>query len=127
MSDAPKAVGRPTKYKPEYCQMLIEHMSQGGTFTGFAGHPLVLVDIDTLYAWLKSYPEFSEAKKKAQSSSHFFYDALGVQGMTGQIQNFNATMYIFHRKNMHGWKDKSQVDINEITDVSFGDDEEQAG
>ena len=28
-------VGRPTKYKPEYCEMLIEHMSEGLSFESF--------------------------------------------------------------------------------------------
>ena len=56
-----RRVGRPSKYKEEYCGMLIEHMSHGNPIETFAAK--IHVTIDTVYEWVKVYPEFSEAKR----------------------------------------------------------------
>jgi transposase len=54
--------GRPTSYKPEYCEMLVEHMAQGLSFESFAA----VTDTwkAALYDWVKTYPEFSNAKQR---------------------------------------------------------------
>lgn len=59
MSDK-RSAGQPTKYKPEYCEMLIEHMSKGKPFQTFAAK--IKVKRSTLYNWASEIPEFAEAK-----------------------------------------------------------------
>lgn len=51
--------GRPTLYRPEYCDMVIEHMGKGHSLTAFAG--LIRVNVDTIYEWQARRPDFSEA------------------------------------------------------------------
>lgn len=51
--------GRPSLYRPEYCDMVIEHMAKGHSLTGFAG--VIQVNLDTVYEWQTKHPEFSEA------------------------------------------------------------------
>jgi len=53
--------GRPTDYKPEYCQMLIDHMAEGLSFTSFAA--IVGDCYDTISDWRKIHPEFLQAYK----------------------------------------------------------------
>ena len=88
--------GRPTKYKPEYCTMLIEHMSSGLSFESFGAN----VDVceDTLYEWAKVYPEFSEAKKIARIQCLKFWERIGIAGMSGKIKGFNAAIWIYNMK-----------------------------
>ena len=57
-------VGRPTKYRPEYCQQVIDFMGQGYSLTAFAGS--IVVDRDSVYEWERTYPEFSVAVKAAR-------------------------------------------------------------
>ena len=51
--------GRPTKYKPEYCNQLIDLASKGYSLTGFAGK--IRVHYDTIKEWANVHPEFSAA------------------------------------------------------------------
>lgn len=109
MSDTPKkekrAVGRPSKYKPEYCEKLIAHMADGYTFDTFMPE----VSNDTLFEWLKLHPEFAEAKKAALKHSKKWWLSMGRAGMGGKIKGFNATVWIFCMKNMHGWRDVQEI------------------
>lgn len=105
-----KPVGRPTKYKPEYGDQLIEHMKKGNPYGSFSYE--IDVNTDSLYEWEK-HPEFSEAKKKGRAASLQWWMNMGKAGMTGQIKSgpkgsgsFNAAVWIFMMKNLHKWSDK---------------------
>ena len=58
--------GRPSEYRPEYCQMVIEHMKQGKSLTAFAGS--ILVDPTTVYDWIERHPDFSHAVARARGA-----------------------------------------------------------
>lgn len=105
-----RPVGRPSKYKPEYCEMLVTHMGLGMTFTSFAGHPDVRVNADTLYEWVKVHPDFSESQKRGKSASEFHFMDIGHSSMTDK-QNFNTTMWYMMMKNIHGWRDKVEQTV----------------
>jgi len=127
-------MGQPTLYRPEYCEMLIKHYAEGGTFESFAG--VVDVCYDTLYEWAKVHPAFSEAKNKGKAKSYKFYLDMGKMIAAGQLRRVsketpvihngkpvtdsngnlvyekeyapavpNAAIWIFIMKNMHGWRD----------------------
>lgn len=69
-------VGRITDYKPEYCQMLIEHAQKGGSYAAFAGK--ILCDRGTLNNWAIDNPEFFNAKKIAYYASLNYWEQLGL-------------------------------------------------
>lgn len=101
--------GRPSKFRGEYCAMLIKHMGVDGlSYESFAG--VIEVDRDTLYHWETKYPKFSDAKKLAVSKNKVFWEKIGMAGMAGQIPGFNATLWIFNMKNRHGWRDRIETD-----------------
>lgn len=77
------AGGRPTKYKPEYCQQLIDWMSKGNSFWSFAAECDVC--FDTLSEWTRVYPEFSEAKRSGYSKLLKFDEQLALTGSSGQL------------------------------------------
>lgn len=109
MANKKNPVGRPTAYKPEYCQMLIEHMKQGFTFDSFAGR--LMVAISTLYVWEAAYPEFLEAKKVGRGCQQLT-DEETLQKITqGKIKNGNITGLIFKMKNCHRWTDRIEQEI----------------
>lgn len=96
------AGGRPTLYKKEYCQMLIDHMAQGFSYTTFSA--VIDVCVDTLNEWVKVYPEFSAAKKTAFHKCQLWWEKQGIQGLWGTSggeeanTNINPTMWIFNMK-----------------------------
>ena len=100
--------GRPSAYKSEYCQMLIEHMKQGLSIESFAG--VVGVNRDTLYQWNKVHPEFSDTLKRGTDLSLLFYEKFGVAIMAGKVDRANVTAWIFNMKNRFKWRDVQPTD-----------------
>ena len=105
-----RPVGRPTKYKPEYCEMLIEHMKQGFSFETFGA--VIGVNKDTLYEWAKS-GDFSDAKKMAELHCQMWWERTGMSGLfSGEKEKFSAPVYIFNMKNRFGWTDRTDLKID---------------
>ena len=116
--------GRPTKYLPEYPQMLVDYFdiepvnykdvtytykngdtresseeeaSQIPFLSSFAKS--IGITHDTLLEWVKVYPEFSVAYKRAKKLQMEF---LMVNGLRG---NYSAPFTIFTLKNVSKWRD----------------------
>lgn len=100
--------GRPSSFKPEYSQMLIDHMKEGYNFESFAAK-LNYQSVGGLYRWIDLHDEFREAKRVGEAMSLLWWLRLARAGATGQIKNFNATVWIFTMKNMFGWRDKHDI------------------
>jgi len=137
--------GRPTKYKPEYCQKIIEFfdrplvehkpkevihpklgvvsiMEERGTdlplFQDFA-HELS-VHTDTLLEWCTKHEEFSVSYKRAKElqAKHL---------ITNTMQNRYATSFaIFTAKNIMGWRDKQEIEQTTNQNVTITIDGEDA-
>jgi hypothetical protein len=56
--------GRPSEYRQEYCEQVIHYMGRGYSLTAFAGS--IKVARDTVYEWIKSHREFSDAVARAR-------------------------------------------------------------
>ena len=124
-----KERGRPSKYKPEYCQEIIKYFDVPffedklvSTTTGkndfskdeykeIATPPRFLsafarsigVNTDSLHEWAKVHKDFSVALKCAKEIQHEHFVTCGLKGL------FNASAYIFSMKNMHDWRDQTEV------------------
>jgi len=107
--------GRPTKYKPEYCELLKEHYKEGLSFDSFGG--VVCASRETLYNWTEKYPEFFDTKKQYEPMSWLFWEKMGRSGAAGKIPNFNAAAWIFNMKNRMGWRDKHEISTEENTQI----------
>jgi len=104
-----KQVGRPSKYKPEYCEMLIKHMEEGLSFESFAG--LIGVTKQIIYDWCDRHPEFLDAKSLGWAKCLLFYEKIGRQGMVGKLAGFNLGTWIFNMKNRFQWVDRVETKI----------------
>lgn len=122
--------GRPTKYKKEYCQELIDFAAnaelyyespvetqdrKGNVTTAMkriANAPPFLQDFakklnvnpSTLYEWAKKHTEFSNAIKDYEQVFGRFLQENALLG------HYNAAFAIFVAKNRMGWKDKLETD-----------------
>lgn len=96
-------VGRPSKYKPEYCERVIADMAKGLSLAAFAGG--IPVSKDTVQEWVKVHPEFSVSVKKGQAARLRF---LEVGLMAGGPR---TVAMIFALKNAapDEWREKSEV------------------
>ena len=88
--------GRTTSYKDEYCDLLIEHMAQGLSYTTFAA--AVGVSVATIYNWEQHQPKFLEAKKFAIRECQLFWEKMGIDGAKGAIRNFSSGTWVYNMK-----------------------------
>lgn len=110
-----RSVGRPTKYKPEYCQMVVDHMAEGASLTSFAAE--IDVARSTINEWIDANPDFSEAVKRAKAKCAAWWERVGRSGAQGG--DVNPTLVIFGLKNMAAddWREKQELDVNQKSEI----------
>ena len=108
----PNPLGRPTKYRPEYCQQVKDFMATGKSLTAYAGY--IDVSRETVYEWERSIPAFSDAVKTARAKR-----VNALEDDLLQMEGSKITARIFALKNAcpDEWREKQQV---EHTDPSGG-------
>ena len=90
--------GRHTKYKKEYCELLIEHMSEGYSFTTFAA--VIGVNPDTLQEW-KKHKEWAEACEMAKNAGLMTWENIGIQCQRG-LSKGSYSHWAIMGKNIYG-------------------------
>lgn len=109
------APGQPTKYDPKYCEMIVEHMKDGNSLNSFAVK--IGVHKDTIYQWIKVFPEFSDSYKIAMQACQDWWERIAKQHLITHSSkeegstNFNNTIWIFNMKNRFGWRDNFDLNV----------------
>lgn len=96
-----------SSYKPEYDQLVIDHLANGYSIESFAGS--IGVDRSTPYAWAGLHESFKEAVEVGLAKSQKYWESVGKLGMIGKVPGFNATVWIFSMKNKFGWRDRHEI------------------
>lgn len=125
MSDKSK-IGRPSSFDPDFCEMLIEHMSQGLSFESFGA--VAECCKQTLYTWTENFPEFLDAKRRGTEKSRMFWEKLGIDHVINITENerngnssssfsksLNGTVWVYNMKNRFGWRDKQPDEASDVT------------
>ena len=97
--------GRPTKYNPAFCDLVIKLMQKGHSKLFVAGK--LGISRDTLYEWCRRYPEFSDTIKAGETMSYAYWEDLGMRGMMGKVKGFRPSLWIFTMKARFGWRDNA--------------------
>lgn len=71
--------GRPTAYKEEFCDLIIEVGKAGGSVVKMAN--ACGVSKETIYDWARSKPLFSDAFTRARNLSQEWWEDLGQRSM----------------------------------------------
>lgn len=122
------SLGRPSSYKPEYCDSIIEYFSKEpykveynnkgerlevpNNLPLFEGYAVSIgVHRETLINWTKEHPDFFDAYKKAKELQK---QCLITNALRG---NYNNTFSIFTAKNITDMKDEivQKYEIEENT------------
>lgn len=108
--------GRPTKFRKEMCEAVIEYGKQG-----MSKHEMALeldISMSTFCLWQNENMEFSEAVKQAVQHSQGWWEKQGRMGSVGEVP-LNPTAFIFNMKNRfkEDWRDKQEIDnTHEVSD-----------
>ena len=72
-------MGRPTTYRPEYCDLVLEMGAQGKSYAQMGA--AIGVARKTIYEWADKYPEFGDAIARARELALAWWEDQGQQGM----------------------------------------------
>jgi len=84
-----RPVGRPTKYKPEYCERIIELGKQGYSYAEIAAD--LEVDKASLYDWAAAHEDFSTALRAAKTYEQAWFEREARSNMKNR--DFNANLW----------------------------------
>ncbi len=93
---------KPTVYKPEYCQKLIESQARGEHIIEFAAS--VSVSKKTVFEWLDKHPEFAAAYEEGKPKAMAWYLKEGRKMVKGG--NGNGAVWKSFMANKFGWTEK---------------------
>jgi len=85
-----KKMGRPTLYRVEYNDRVIEMGKEGYSIAMMAS--ALDVDKASIYRWQEEYPDFRTALSKAQAHAQAWWEKAGIDGMQNNKQ-FNALVW----------------------------------
>ena len=84
-------VGRPTDYRPEFCEQVVELGKQGKSHAQIAAS--LGCSRQCLYEWQSVYPEFSYAIKYARDLAQAWFEDIGQVNMVAPTQGFSAALW----------------------------------
>ena len=98
-----RSVGRPTSYRPEFCQRVIKLMAEGRSLDGCAA--MLGVHPDSLYTWQKLHPEFSDAVKAGRAAGTAFWETRLLDIAQGGSGNAQAIQWALRNRSRaaSGW------------------------
>lgn len=108
-----RPVGRPSKYKPEFVEAIVQNGRKGMTVPEMADE--FDVSIQSLYEWSGVYPEFSEAFSRAQEAAEACWARKirdGLEKAPSEFQGAANLKYMAQR--FKGWSEKAHVDTREV-------------
>lgn len=86
MTDAPNPVGRPSLYRPHYCDELVQLMSTGLSLTASMGE--MGFTRRTAHDWAAQHPEFSHAIALGHAKRSAFLERKGISAESGPAVTF---------------------------------------
>lgn len=112
--------GRPSEYKPEYCERVIDYMGQGYSLSAFAGS--IKVNRSTIYQWMTEHSEFSNAVSRGQMTRvaalerKLLSARYGAQG--------SAAIFALKNADPNEWRDMRTVQHDHTLSVQNMTDEQ---
>ena len=105
-----RKIGRPTNYKPEYCDRVVELGAKGYS------QAMIIADIgagsrETIDNWKKAHPEFLDAMTRARDLALAWWERKGLEN-TGN-RDFNSNLYrviMMARFGQDGYREKQVIE-----------------
>jgi len=92
---AKRGPGQPTKYRPEYCELVIELGDKGYSREMIAVE--LNVSWNTLLNWMDANPDFLEALEFAKMREMVYFEKLGLAYMVEQPQQSKLNTSLWSR------------------------------
>jgi hypothetical protein len=95
--------GRPTLYRSEFCESIVNLMAEGRSLDGCAS--ILGVNPDSLYQWQKIHSEFSEAVQKGRASATSYWEGRLIAVASGKPGNAQLIQWALRNRSRaaSGW------------------------
>jgi hypothetical protein len=99
--------GRPSSYKPEYCEQVVELGREGKSKAQIAA--VLDVDRETIDNWAAKQPDFSRSVTRARELSLAWWEEQGQKGIWSR--EFNANAYSLQVRNRfpNDWRERQEL------------------
>jgi hypothetical protein len=97
--------GRPSEYKPEYCEAVLDYMAQGYSLSAFAGS--IKKSKDQIYDWLSVHPEFANAVSRARMTRVAALEVKLLRSKKGA--ETSASIFALRNADPSEWRDIRNV------------------
>ena len=122
--------GRPSNYKPEYCEKIVEVMAQGYSLE--AASAKLDIPIRCLYDWQAKHPEFSQATHEGRIKALAWWEERAMNTASGSPGNSQIiSLGLRNRsRSASGWIDSQKQELSgpdggpirvEATTIDVGD------
>jgi hypothetical protein len=103
-----KRTGRPTSYRPEFCERVVALMAEGRSLDRCAS--ILGVHPDSLYEWQKVHPEFSEAVRAGRAAATTFWENRLLDIARGGSGNAQSIQWALRNRSRaaSGWHNDAQ-------------------
>jgi hypothetical protein len=107
--------GRPTKYKEEMCDIVVEMMREGASKCEVCAE--LDISEETMNQWFKDgkHPEFTEAIKRGVQLSKAWWEKKGRTSLSDK--EFSYTGWYMNMKNRFGWADKQETNVHAVVET----------
>jgi hypothetical protein len=102
--------GRPTSYRPEFCDRVIELGKEGYSKAEIAAE--LEVERKTLDNWGNEYPEFLHAMTRARELSLAWWDSQGRNNICNRDFNANAYRLQVCNRFPDDWRDQQRLELS---------------
>jgi hypothetical protein len=102
-SSASRRPGRPSSYRPEHCDRIVQLMAEGRSLDGCTA--LLGVHPDSLYEWQKKHREFTDAVRAGRAAATAFWETRLLDVPQGGTSNAQAIQWALRNRSRaaSGW------------------------
>lgn len=101
--------GRPTDYRPEFCERVVEWGTIGKSKAWMAAK--LGVCKRTIHLWEQRYPDFLSALDRAKALEQMWWEDSGQDGMTGDKFNGQVWGRSMAARFPDDWRESKAVDL----------------
>lgn len=87
----------PLKYRSDMCAIAEQVLANGESLAAICAE--INITRTTLYEWRETYPEFRDAIERGLQKAQRRWERIGMDGIEGNYEKFNAAPWIFTMKN----------------------------
>lgn len=99
-------VGRPTDYRPEFGEQILELMESGLSLAASAA--VINVHRQRVYEWVDRHPEFADTVRLAQVKRQLFLERRLLSAEVGPV--VTSTIFALKNAGPEDWREKQEVD-----------------